>query len=385
MIVRLILSLGLIANFVLLPATAVANDEEAPPSPSGCFTDENGLIACYGEALPLLGCETPSFDPSRQASPTDPLPCPVPAGDSCVADEIVVVGQALVCRSMIAGCAISSDGTSTCVDLPALDLVDRPAIDALYGAGGRVIRDIGGALFIENGRLSVWVGCNTMGAEVTTTGDRLTVGPIFSTMMWCPDDAEIEWLITTILEGENLTWVGDQELASDAGRITLTRPCGDCTTETTVPANDDLSTWPPIASITVDGTAFTVDGGYLAITDGQLSASVGCNRIGGAVTIDGDRLELRDLIATEMYCEALAEAESALLAILAGDDLTWATEFELRSSRGSILIASLCGDCMSPTHEGRSTGGGLLLGALLLLLPAFAGLGAVAVGLSTRE
>lgn len=150
----------------------------------------------------------------------------------------------------------------------------------------------------------------------------------------------------------------------------------------------DAPVGPPIETISVNGTTHEVGGGYLFIENGHLHASVGCNVIGGAVTIDGDRITVLDgLMSTMMYCEALADAEAALMTVLSGSNLVYAESMTLTSDAGAIALAGLCGDCTSANTEAttNSTQSGLLLGALLLLLPALAGLGALSAGFGTRE
>lgn len=72
----------------------------------------------------------------------------------------------------------------------------------------------------------------------------------------------------------------------------------------------------------------------LSFAAGQLGASGGCNSIGGAYTIDGDRLIAGQMAMTEMACEPALMAQDAWLAglldgatiALAGDTLTLAKD-----------------------------------------------------------
>ncbi len=69
--------------------------------------------------------------------------------------------------------------------------------------------------------------------------------------------------------------------------------------------------------ITIDGTP-AAEGSMLAFADDNLSASAGCNRIGGTWSVTGSTLTTGPLMATEMYCEGRMEHEAALGTLLQG-------------------------------------------------------------------
>lgn len=64
--------------------------------------------------------------------------------------------------------------------------------------------------------------------------------------------------------------------------------------------------------------------------DGQISGNVGCNGFGGEYEVNGDTITFGPVMATLMFCEAVAEQESTTLAVfqekatfvLDGDTLT---------------------------------------------------------------
>ncbi|KHS48661.1 META domain-containing protein [Novosphingobium subterraneum] len=84
----------------------------------------------------------------------------------------------------------------------------------------------------------------------------------------------------------------------------------------------------PSGSAGLAGTAWTilsVDGAApvapekatLKFEDGRLSASVGCNGIGGDYRVDGQRLVAGPLMATRMFCEGpVWQQEEAVNALL---------------------------------------------------------------------
>lgn len=140
----------------------------------------------------------------------------------------------------------------------------------------------------------------------------------------------------------------------------------------------------PIVTITVGETRYPVNGGHFLIADGVLSASVGCNSLFGEATIDDETITLGVIGMTEMYCFELNDAEQALVAVLSGANLRFADAATITSDAGSIALAVVDGELVAANRAEH--GGGISWLALFLLFgPALAGLGAVAVGLSTRE
>jgi hypothetical protein len=137
--------------------------------------------------------------------------------------------------------------------------------------------------------------------------------------------------------------------------------------------------------IQIDGTNYDVASGYVVIDGDRLSASVGCNTLGGGVLVDGDSLTLDGpLISTMMYCEGLMDAEAALATVLQGENLTWVNPFELRSDAGAVIFAVLCGDCMTPPGE-PSDPTGLAIALTLLFAPIGAAAVALSRGLATKS
>jgi heat shock protein HslJ len=52
--------------------------------------------------------------------------------------------------------------------------------------------------------------------------------------------------------------------------------------------------------------------------DGQISGSVGCNSFGGEYNVEDNTITFGPVMATEMFCEAVAEQEEATFAVLHG-------------------------------------------------------------------
>jgi heat shock protein HslJ len=55
---------------------------------------------------------------------------------------------------------------------------------------------------------------------------------------------------------------------------------------------------------------------FIEFKDGQINGNIGCNGFGGKYTLNGDQIEFGPVMSTMMYCENVAEQESATLAVL---------------------------------------------------------------------
>ncbi len=238
-----------------------------------------------------------------------------------------------------------------------------------------------GSITFSDGSLSATVGCNNVfGSAELTIGDPSTItlsGPLASTKMFCEGLMEAEAALIGILEGEFLSIVGDG-ITSSNGMIRVEGGVPIAIPDVVAPE------YPPFM-IQIDGTNYDVASGYVVIDGDQLSASVGCNTLGGGVLVDGDTLTLDGpLISTMMYCEGLMDAEAALATVLQGENLTWVSPFELRSDAGAVIFAALCGDCVTPPGE-PSDPMGLAIALTLLFAPIGAAAVALSRGLATKS
>lgn len=131
------------------------------------------------------------------------------------------------------------------------------------------------------------------------------------------------------------------------------------------------------------GERFTPAGATLLISDGSLSATVGCNRIAGAATLGSNgSLDLLQLMMTKMYCPELAGAEEALLAVLGGGNLRLiALEggAQIESSTGALELAGALGTL--PIGDGPASGSDDSTTSPLLFLLLLLPLGAAAVSI----
>jgi heat shock protein HslJ len=243
-----------------------------------------------------------------------------------------------------------------------------------------------GSIAYMDGNLSATVGCNNVFASATLTLGNLSAGvptalvlegPLASTKMYCDGLMEAEAALISILEGDSLSIVDDGITSSNGmirveGGVPIAIPGG-------------VAPQDPPFTIEIDGKRYDVVGGYVVVDGDQLSASVGCNTLAAGVTAEGERLRLDGpLLSTMMYCEGLMDAETALAAVLQGENLTWVTPFQLRSESGAVFFAALCGDCVTPPGE-PSDPTGLAIALTLLFAPIGAAAVALSRGLATRS
>lgn len=98
------------------------------------------------------------------------------------------------------------------------------------------------------------------------------------------------------------------------------------------------------AVTTIDGQAASVpDRARLGFEGNRLSASVGCNGMGGDYRIEGGRLVTGPLIGTRMFCEGpVWQQEQAVNALLAGaPEITRTGDHLKLASGGHTLEATL--------------------------------------------
>ena len=301
------------------------------------------------------------FAPASSAYATSDDPC-APAEDGSVPE----MGQGGVAYPEMGGAFFSAEFTQLVTS----------------GELSRALFNIeSGSITFSDGSLSATVGCNNVfGSAELTIGDPSPItlsGPLASTKMFCEGLMEAEAALISILEGEFLSIVGDG-ITSSNGMIRVEGGVPIAMADVVAPQ------YPPFM-IQIDGTNYDVASGYVVIDGDRLSASVGCNTLGGGVLVDGDSLTLDGpLISTMMYCEGLMDAEAALATVLQGENLTWVSPFELRSDAGAVIFAALCGDCVTPPGE-PSDPTGLAIALTLLFAPIGAAGVALSRGLSTKS
>lgn len=161
------------------------------------------------------------------------------------------------------------------------------------------------ANFTEDGLVTGSAGCNGYGGNYVVDGDRLTITSIASTLMACTEppgimDQEARYLdllgsaAAFRLEGDRLVFLD----ANGTPVLTYERAAA----PTAVPLEGptwELLSYSSNATMerVIPGTSVTATFG-----NGSVGGSAGCNRYGGAYTVDGSALTVGELFRTEMYC-----------------------------------------------------------------------------------
>lgn len=173
-------------------------------------------------------------------------------------------------------------------------------------------------MFNEDGTVSVQFDCNSGGGSYTLEGDKLTFGPMMTTLMGCPEDSQVDafseglnTVASVALDGDSLT-LG----LSDGGEM-LFRAAG---AAGEVTAGEAMTTENPLVGVTWQWTETQFgDGSILTVSDptrytltfqpdGSLQAQVDCNRGMGSYTLDGQSLTIGPLATTRMACPEDSQA-----------------------------------------------------------------------------
>ena len=154
-----------------------------------------------------------------------------------------------------------------------------------------------------------------------------------------------------------------------------------------------------VIAVSLSGVRYEIAAGQMFFgDDGNFSATVGCNQLGGSVAANSDgTYTVADLLSTKMYCEELSAAEATFSEILLGGALTFSrtdTGLVAQNSVGTLELIEAMYDAMPTNGEERESIGGvgassdlsaLLIAIALLGIPALAGAAGLSVGLSRRS
>ena len=88
-----------------------------------------------------------------------------------------------------------------------------------------------------------------------------------------------------------------------------------CTTIANAPAPLAGSKW---TFVSIDGKKPVSGKAWMNIDADRISATVGCNGMGGSVTIEPGRLITGPFMSTMMYCDGLMDQERAVSQLLSG-------------------------------------------------------------------
>jgi heat shock protein HslJ len=175
--------------------------------------------------------------------------------------------------------------------------------------------------FTDDGRLVADAGCNSMQAEVSTSGGKLTLkGELASTAMGCPTPQgdQDAWLAKILAAKPKWKADGDQ-LDVSTGGTTISLVDHD----TTEPSPALMGTkWSLVAVLSGD-TASHQEGSeqaWLTINGERVTGSTGCNTFQGMVAHTNKTLTFGELATTRRACTGDAlKLETTLLTTLKGD------------------------------------------------------------------
>ncbi len=227
--------------------------------------------------------------------------------------------------AMLAGCSLVGDDTANG------GLVNT-SWTVVSVAGQPTLPDARPTMtFAQDATVSGTSGCNQYTGSFRTDGDRITIGPVSSTLMGCDGErGQQEAAFLSAVQGAT-TWQQAEDgnlVLAGAGEI-VAQP-GVAEGPPGAGPSDEAITDLAGTSWTLADMGGTADLANVAPTlefgaDGTVSGSAGCNTFTGSYTQTGDALTLGPLATTRMACQPPASAvEAAYLTALAGIT-TWAT------------------------------------------------------------
>jgi heat shock protein HslJ len=221
-----------------------------------------------------------------------------------------------------AGCCRIDPGTASSrgIEGRRWKLADMQGIEADTRAGSAPAT----ARF-HDGRIEGFGGCNHFNGPYTLDGDRLTIGPLGTTMMACPPAATaLETAVTRALAGTFRVDVRERSL-------TLTAPTG------------NVIAFEEARDPSLDGGKWTVTGFnngrqavvsplantklWVQFAEGSVRGHAGCNTFRATYAVDGDRVAIGAIAATRKACAAarVMQQEREFLAALRSAT-TWAID-----------------------------------------------------------
>ncbi|MFJ8635164.1 META domain-containing protein [Streptomyces sp. NPDC093568] len=189
----------------------------------------------------------------------------------------------------------------------------------------------------DGGKVDGSLGCNNFGAEAAFADSHVTFEQLQSTEMACenvPVNFE-QTLARTLADGDLTTEV-------DGDRLTLTTADGDRVALSKQKAATLQDTKWNITSPDTDGKAhLTIDR-----KSGQVSGSLGCNKVKAEATVSDGRITLGTASTTRMMCDAsLMKTEKTLLGLFGGT-------VEYRIDHRNLTLTSENGERVNATAAG---------------------------------
>ncbi|MFF1418268.1 META domain-containing protein [Streptomyces sp. NPDC058280] len=192
-------------------------------------------------------------------------------------------------------------GGSVRSELPLTDVVW--SVDSVSVGGKKTAAPAGASVEIDSkGRASAKTGCNTIGADVTVSGDTVTVGKKESTLIGCPEELEgFEEALSGAFSGKLKAEVEDK-------RLTLTTADGDAISLTSEPPAPLAGTEWTVNSLAAGATATSLPKGtegkahFTLGKDGSVEGSLGCNTFSSTAKVSGSTVTFGRITSTRKLC-----------------------------------------------------------------------------------
>lgn len=154
-------------------------------------------------------------------------------------------------------------------------------------------------LSFDEGALGGNGSCNTFGGDYSQEGDKLTVGPLFSTLMYCDGISDQEQAYLAALQAAAAFRIegGRLSLLDANGAVSLVFDPQDTSLEG--------KTWLLTAYAIPNGVTTLVPNTEITaqFAEGNMSGSAGCNNYFASYTLDGNKVTFGPAGATKMFCE----------------------------------------------------------------------------------
>lgn len=241
------------------------------------------------------------------------------------------------------GVASPENPSEATVDSPTLEGTDWQLTDYAGPDGNTVpVPDkVAATALFQDGKVTGNAGCNNFNGTYTLDGDKITVGPLATTMMSCgPVQDALEQAFVTAM-GKVATWslAGDTlELKTAEGKVGLVFAATETAslTGTNWVATGINNGKQAVVSI-ASGTEVTA----IFAEDGSVAGSGGCNTYSGPYTVDGSSIKIGPVASTKKLCEDAANTQEA--AYFAALDAATTFDFvngklELRDDGGALQV-----------------------------------------------
>jgi heat shock protein HslJ len=191
------------------------------------------------------------------------------------------------------------------------------------------------AEFDDGGNVGGTNGCNRYSGPYQAGSSSISIGPLMSTMMACPDMVmEQEQAYMTALQSASTYKIKGNVLELRGEEVTLEFEGEEATLQNTswevISYNNGRG---GVVSVIID-TELTADFG----DDNRISGNAGCNNYNTTYEVDGDEISIGPAATTRMFCEqpeGIMEQENEYLTALQS-----AAQYKIEGDRLTLYTAS---------------------------------------------